>query len=217
MGRRPFLVVFLRAPQRGAVKRRLAAGIGAAAAFQFYASQSRALIRRLGADHRWRLVLAATPDASARRGRFWPTTARGWSRMGQGGGDLGARMARVFERLPPGPVVIVGSDIPGIDAPRIAGAFARLGRHEAVFGPAADGGYWLIGLARRRLAPRALAHRLFRDVRWSGPHALADTRRNLPASAQAPPLSVLEDIDDAAAYRGWAARENPVVRRGRVW
>ena len=126
-------------------------------------------------------------------------------------------MGRVFERLPPGPVVIVGSDIPGIDTSLVSLAFARLGRHEVVFGPAADGGYWLIGLARRRLAPRALARRLFRDVRWSGPHALADTRRNLPSGAEAPPLVVLEDIDDAAAYRRWAARENPVVRRGRVW
>jgi rSAM/selenodomain-associated transferase 1 len=217
VARRPFLVVFLRAPQRGAVKRRLAAGIGAAAAFQFYASQSRALIRRLGADRRWRLVLAATPDAPARRGRFWPATARNWSRLPQGTGDLGARMARVFERLPPGPAVIVGSDIPGIDAGLIAEAFARLARHEAVFGPAADGGYWLIGLARRKLAPRALARRLFRGVRWSGPHALADTRRNLPKGAEAPSLLTLEDVDDAASFRRWAARENPVVRRGRVW
>jgi hypothetical protein len=206
VARRASLVVFLRAPQRGAVKRRLAAGIGAAGAYRFYASQSRAVIRRLGADHRWCLVLAATPDALARRGRFWPATARGC-----------ARMTRVFENLPPGPVVIVGSDIPGIDAGVVARAFARLARFEAVFGPAADGGYWLIGLARRRLAPRALAHRLFRGVRWSGPHALADTRRNLPAGAEAPPLAVLEDVDDVAAYRRWAARENPVVRRGRVW
>jgi hypothetical protein len=203
VARRASLVVFLRAPQRGAVKRRLATGIGAAAAFRFYAAHSRALIRRLGADHRWRLVLAATPDALARRGRFWPATSRGWSRVGQGGGDLGARMARMFESLLPGPVVIVGSDIPGIDASLVARAFDRLGRHEAVFGPAADGGYWLIGLARRRLVPSALARRLFRGVRWSGPHALADTRRNLPAGAEAPPLAVLEDVDDAPSFRRW--------------
>jgi hypothetical protein len=214
VARRAFLVVFLRAPQRGAVKRRLAAGIGGAAAFRFYASQSRTLIRRLGDDHRWSLVLAATPDALARRGRFWPATSRGWSRVGQGGGDLGARMARMFERLPPGPVVIVGSDIPGIDASLVARAFDRLGRHEAVFGAADDGGYWLIGLARRRLAPRALARRLFRGVRWSGPHALADTRRNLPAGAEAPPLAVLEDVDEAVAHARWAERQNPVARRG---
>jgi hypothetical protein len=111
-------------------------------------------------------------------------------------------------------VVIVGSDIPGIDASLVARAFDRLGRHEAVFGAADDGGYWLIGLARRRLAPRALARRLFRGVRWSGPHALADTRRNLPAGAEAPPLAVLEDVDEAVAHARWAERQNPVARRG---
>lgn len=196
------LVIFLRAPRRGAVKRRLAAAIGDRNACAFYTRQSAALVRRLGADRRWRTVLAVTPDADA-RARFWP---RRFARTGQGGGDLGARMARVFETLPSGPVVLVGSDIPDIGAHHIARAFDVLARHEAVFGPAADGGYWLVGLARRRLHPRALARRLFRGVRWSGPHALADTRANLPAGAEGPGLETLHDVDDAADYAAWTAR-----------
>lgn len=208
-GRRPVLVIFLRAPQRGAVKRRLAAGIGAAAAFRFYDAESRALVRRLAADRRWRTVLAATPDGLARRGRFWPPTRPRWARGAQGRGDLGRRMARSFLAAPPGPVVLVGADIPGIAPAHIAEAFRRLAVHEAVFGPAADGGYWLIGLARRRLRPRALLRRLFRAVRWSSADALADTRANLPARAEAPPLGVLEDVDDAAAFaRFRRARES---------
>lgn len=203
---RPVLVIFARAPQRGAVKRRLAAGIGDAAAFRFHLDQSRALIRALGSDHRWRLVLAATPDRLALRGRFWSPTARPLARRAQGRGDLGARMARLFEKLPAGPVVIVGTDIPGVASAHIDEAFRRLAVHEAVFGPAADGGYWLVGLARRRLRPRALAHRIFRAVRWSSAHALADTRANLPRGAEAPALVTLEDVDDRAAYRRFRAR-----------
>lgn len=199
MRRQASLVLFLRAPRRGAVKRRLAADIGAAAAFRFYRDESRALIRRLGADRRWRLVLAVTPDGLARRGRFWPRGARGGTRLAQGQGDLGPRMARVFERLPPGPVVLIGSDIPGIGRDDIAGAFAALARFEAVFGPAADGGYWLVGLARRRLS-RRFARNLFADVRWSSAHALADTRANLPRGAEAPALRIMEDIDDGRAF-----------------
>ncbi len=200
MTRRPVLVIFLRAPQHGAVKRRLAAGIGESAAFSFYRSQVRDIIRRLGQDRRWQTVLAVTPDRLSRHGRFWPALARPFGTRAQGGGDLGARMARLFTALPPGPVVIVGADIPGIRADHVAEAFRRLDRFEAVFGPAADGGYWLIGLARRRLAPRALCRRLFANVRWSSPNALADTRANLPARAEAPPLGVLEDVDDRAAW-----------------
>jgi rSAM/selenodomain-associated transferase 1 len=194
---RATLIIFLRAPQSGAIKRRLARDIGDGAAQRFYAATSRALIRRLGADHRWRTVLAVTPDAFARRARFWP---RDTARIKQGQGDLGARMGRVFEQLPPGPAVLIGSDSPAIRSHHVAGAFAALARHEAVFGPAVDGGYWLVGLARRRYGARTLTRRMFGDVRWSGPHALADTKAGLPAGAEAPPLDVLEDIDDAAGY-----------------
>ncbi len=197
MARAAQLVIFLRAPQRGAVKRRLAREVGARAAHAFYAATARGLIRRLDVPRRWRLVLAVTPDRLA-GARFWP---RAVPRIAQGPGDLGARMGRVFERLPPGPVVIVGSDIPAIARRHIADAFATLARREAVFGPAADGGYWLIGLARRRLAPEALARRLFRGVRWSSRHALADTRANLPRGAEGPPVATLEDVDSAASLK----------------
>lgn len=199
-GRVPQLVIFLRAPQRGAVKRRLAEGIGARAAYQFYRTNATALIRRLGGGGRWRGVLALTPDALARSARLFGDAGRGWARMAQGRGDLGRRMARVIGRLPPGPVVIVGGDIPAIERPHIEAAFRTLARCEAVFGPAHDGGYWLIGLARRRHRGPALLRRLFRGVRWSGPHALADTRANLPPGSEGPELPVLHDIDDAASF-----------------
>ncbi|WP_425283593.1 DUF2064 domain-containing protein [Methyloceanibacter stevinii] len=50
--------------------------------------------------------------------------------------------------MPPGPVVLVGSDIPRISRAHIAEAFRLLGNADAVFGPAQDGGYWLVGFKR---------------------------------------------------------------------
>lgn len=196
MRRARHLVIFLRAPQRSAVKRRLARDIGGPAAFHFYQNLSRALVRRLGTDRRWRTVLAVTPDTLARTARFWPS---GPARMGQGHGDLGARMARVMDQLPPGPVVVIGSDIPGITPALIMEAFDRLEKNEAVFGPSHDGGYWLVGLARKRRRARGL----FRNVRWSTARALEDTRANLAPGMEAPALVPLEDVDDAAGYRRW--------------
>ncbi|MGH7002427.1 MAG: DUF2064 domain-containing protein, partial [Alphaproteobacteria bacterium] len=70
------------------------------------------------------------------------------------------------------------------------------GRHTAVFGPAEDGGYWLIGQRRLRAMPD-----LFRNVRWSGPHALADTLANLRAGTNHGLVARLADVDDGAAYR----------------
>lgn len=119
--------------------------------------------------------------------------------MRQREGDLGARMQRLFARLPPGPVVIVGSDIPSIRPAHIQAAFGLLGPADAVFGPAEDGGYWLVGLKR---TPRVLAP--FARVRWSGPHALADTRANLKRKrvALAPRLGDVDRAEDLRRERG---------------
>lgn len=190
---RRHVVVFLRAPRLGRVKSRLAAGIGDLSALRFYRETSTQLLRSLARDRRWRLELWVTPERVRVR---WPVAA---SRRGQGSGDLGRRMARVFTTLPPGPAVIIGSDIPELRPAHIVAAFRALGGAEAVFGPAADGGYWLVGLRRRPRVPRGL----FERVRWSSPQALADTLAGLPGGMSVAMLETLADIDDAADYARW--------------
>jgi rSAM/selenodomain-associated transferase 1 len=206
-GRR--LVIMAREPRAGAVKTRLAREIGAAAALRFYRAATMNMLRRLSHDPRWRTVLAVAPDGAI-ASPVWPP---GVVRMGQGSGDLGSRMQRVFSRLPPGPVVIAGTDIPEIRAAHIARAFALLGRHDAVFGPAEDGGYWLVGLRR---SPRV--RQIFAGVRWSSPHALAGTRANLGRASIAL-LKILEDVDERESHRrlaGAAARVVPPPRSKRL-
>lgn len=100
-------------------------------------------------------------------------------------------MARVFREFPPGPVIIIGADIPGITPQIIADAFAVLGPNDAVFGPADDGGYWLVGLKRTRPVPRVF----MRDVRWSTEHALADTKAGLPRGWRMGEVAILRDVD----------------------
>jgi hypothetical protein len=186
--RRPTLILFARAPRLGTVKRRLARGIGQPAALRFHRGQLGALCRGLGRDRRWRTVLAVTPDGTARRGTRWPP---GLPREPQGSGDLGARMGRALARHRP-LAVLIGCDIPGIRAADIAAAFRALrAGAPAVFGPAEDGGYWLVGLgARRPPAP-------FARVRWSTAHTLADTRANIRGSAARPVVLLrrLRDVD----------------------
>lgn len=192
------LVVFVRTPQVGRVKTRLAADIGAVAAAAFQRHATRAQLRRLAGDRRWRTVLAVTPDGDSARPRLWP---RGCARMAQGGGDLGARMGRAMDAVGPGAVVLVGSDVPDIRPHHVAGAFRLLGRLDAVFGPARDGGYWLVGLARRRRTAD-----LFKGVRWSSRHALADTVANLGSDRSVGFVETLDDIDDGAALARWRER-----------
>lgn len=189
----PRLVVMAKSPVAGRVKRRLARDIGDVAAIRFYRGILARTVLRLGADPRWRTYLAVTPD-TAMAASCWPSLGN-VMRIPQGAGDLGARMQALFDGLPPGPVIIVGSDIPAIRSSHIAGAFKLLAGSDAVFGPAPDGGYWLVGLKRspRRLVP-------FAGVPWSTDKALAATLANLCGKnvAFAPRLS---DVDTKEDYR----------------
>ena len=182
------LVVMAKVPVAGRVKTRLAHDIGIAVATRFVRAATARLLRRVAREAPWETTLAVAPDIGV-RARVWPC---GIARVPQGGGDLGARMQRVMERTAPGPVVIIGTDVPGIRPGHVRAAFRLLGRHDAVFGPARDGGYWLVGLKRRPHVPR-----LFASVRWSSPHALADTLRNARGLSVAR-LEVLCDVDTAA-------------------
>jgi len=180
------LVIMARAPRLGAGKRRLARDVGALAAWRFQRRMLRQVLRRLGDDPRWTTWLAVTPDRAVRM----PAHRAGRTRViPQGAGGLGARMERLLRAGPPGPMVVVGSDIPDLGAGHVAQAFRALGRHDWVFGPAVDGGYWLVG-ARRRRAP----WRTFDAVRWSSRHALADSLANLKG-ARVALLEALHDVD----------------------
>jgi len=190
MSLRPTLVIFAKQPVMGRVKTRLAAEVGPVAATAFYRRNLARVCRRLAADPRWRTLVAVTPDGSR------PAETQGVPHIGQGPGDLGARMQRMFDTLMPGPVVIVGSDIPGIARADIADAFAALATADAVMGPSGDGGYWLIGQRRR---PCVL--RLFEDVRWS----VAETGQDTLARLEGQGASVAfvrqrNDVDTAADY-----------------
>lgn len=189
------LVVFAKAPRLGRVKSRLAKDIGPVAAWAFYRRTLASVLRRLRGGGRWQAWIAVTPDAGVARQALWPA---GWNIFPQGDGDLGARMDRAMRLLPPGPVVIVGTDVPGLRRRHVEAAFAALGHYDAVFGPASDGGYWLVGLRRR---PHVV--RLFKNVRWSSEYALADTLANLGPGQTAADLDVLEDVDDGAALARW--------------
>src|ERR1700730_2168479 len=110
---RRHLVLFVRAPQLGSGKRRLAREIGDAATVRFERLMIALLLRRLAADRRWRLRIAVTPDKAGHHARHW---RRGIETAGQGGGDLGVRMRRALAACPPGPGGLLGGEIPALRA-----------------------------------------------------------------------------------------------------
>ena len=173
------VIVFARAPRLGTVKRRLARDTGDRAALRFHSATLTTLLRSLRKDRRFRTVLAMTPDRAIPKD------------IPQGRGDIGQRMDRACRRFKKGNVLIIGCDIPDANAADARAAFKALGRAGAVFGPAEDGGYWLVGMGPRRPA------RPFANARWSTEHALSDTLANF-AGRKVACVRTLRDVDTAA-------------------
>lgn len=189
------LVIFARAPETGRVKKRLGIEIGMMEAARFYRRILDEQIRRMARDPRWTVWLFITPDTALVHSAWHlvPVARRKPQRQG----DLGRRMKLPFATLPPGPVVLVGSDIPAMHPCHVARAFDLLGRHDLVFGPARDGGFWLVGARRVRPLP----YSLFAGVHWSTSTTLAETLAGLPTHVTTALADTLDDVDDAEALR----------------
>lgn len=185
------VVILAKAPVLGTVKTRLARDIGAAAALALYREMLFGVVARLSRQD-WRVLLAVTPDESADQPALWPG---GVARIPQGDGDLGARMLRALARAREKenrPVLVVGSDIPGLGPAQVRRAFAALADRPLVFGPATDGGFYLVG------ARGPLPAGLFRGVVWSTGTVLRDALATCPPGSAAL-IDALDDLDDSAA------------------
>ena len=192
-----------KAPVPGLAKTRLIPALGADGAAALAARMLQHTLAEALAAGLGPVTLCAAPDA-AHAAFAELVDARPIALADQGSGDLGARMQRAFERALArhAGALLIGTDAPALDAAVLRMACARLQDHDAVVGPAHDGGYVLIGL--RRAEPR-----LFADMPWSTPQVLALTRERLrEAGLRWAELAPLHDVDEPAdlvhlAGRGW--------------
>ena len=168
------LLIFAKAPVPGRVKTRLAGRLGARGAARCYRQLLRRTLALARAARLCPVELWCAPDA---RHGFFAACRReyGVRLRRQCAGDLGKRMSHAFERVSTGSgyAVLIGGDCASVGPAELRAAFGQLAAgRDAVLGPAADGGYVLLGL--RRPCPS-----LFRGIAWSTPAVLAATRRRL--------------------------------------
>lgn len=172
-------------PRPGQVKTRLGQDIGMLDAARWYRRHSDLLFRDIH-DPRWTTVAATTPTRTQLR----PGGAE--IIVDQGKGDLGRRMMRML-RMAPAKSVLIGSDILDVTPARIARAMGLLADHDAVLGPAVDGGFWLIGFRH----PKRMPPSLLDGVLWSTPDAMEQTAKRLPGRvAYADKLRDVDTVDD---------------------
>jgi rSAM/selenodomain-associated transferase 1 len=185
------VIVFAKAPVPGGVKTRLIPRLGARGAASLHAALVERALETACAAQVGRVELCCAPDASH---PFFAACAQRFAvaLTTQTAGDLGARMHAAFERVLPdfGNALLIGSDCPALTPEylRAAGAAIQSG-HDAVLGPAEDGGYVLVGLART-------SPRVFDDIAWGGPDVMRDTRARLDALGwRWHELAALWDVD----------------------
>ena len=168
--RKNTLIIFARYPRAGEVKTRLGAEIGMEKAAEVYRQLAEGTFAIAGElAGMVRSCLFYEPSASIHEMRKW--VGDGLELFPQEGEDLGERMRNVFRKVfdeGANASLIVGTDIPDLDAGLVRKGFEHLEREPVVVGPSVDGGYYLLGMQKG-------VGDLFSGVRWSSQHVLADT------------------------------------------
>lgn len=187
------ILFFVRLPEPGRVKTRLAASVGDEAAAELYGCFAGDMLETLRSAQAPLTCVAAPPERAGE--------VRAWlgcrECVPQEGPDLGARMKNAFEQAfarGARRVVLVGSDLPDLPVGHVERAFGLLESHGAVLGPAEDGGYYLIGFTREGFVPEA-----FVGPDWGGDTVYAKTLGILRARGVEPGLApAWRDVDTAA-------------------
>jgi rSAM/selenodomain-associated transferase 1 len=188
MQKKQLLIVFVKNIVLGKVKTRLAKTIGHTGAFNVY-------------KQLFDITLNETLKLDCTRHIYfsdvilnepWPND----SKFVQSGFDLGERMANAFKKgfeLGYQNIILIGSDLPDISDTIINSGFSELRKHNTVFGPALDGGYYLVGM--NQFTPQ-----IFKNKTWSQPGLLDDTLKELGrlnlSTGKTKPLNDIDNIDD---------------------
>jgi rSAM/selenodomain-associated transferase 1 len=194
-------VIFTRAPRQGRVKTRIAKDLGDARALAIHRELTERTLAAARGLRDAQVVVAHTPADAGDEMRAWLGDDLGYEP--QRGRDLGQRMAAAIDaRLSSGSsrVVVVGSDVPDLTTAILDEAFTSLHASDVVIGPAADGGYYLIGM-------KALHRSLFERIPWSSAETLARTLAAIrDAGLGVHLLEILRDVDTVVDWRDWARR-----------
>jgi rSAM/selenodomain-associated transferase 1 len=179
------LIIFVRNPELGKVKTRLAKAIGDKKALLVYQDL---LLHTMSVTKKVDCDKFVFYDNNIALNDIWSCNL--FNKKIQFGADLGAKMQNAFQELFDlgyKNCLIVGSDLFDLQAQHINEAFHKLESNEVVIGPAEDGGYYLLGL--KKIIPA-----LFSDKNWGTKTVLKDTLKDL-SSCSIGFLEILNDID----------------------
>jgi len=185
------VILFVKLPEKGRVKSRLAQRMNEDLVLRFYENMVLDTIDMLTRGRFPFRVCFTPPDAGD---RILEWLGQGYRAFPQNGDDLGDRMENAFEHVfseGAEDALLIGSDIPGLTFEVMDEAFNALLKNEAVIGPAGDGGYYLIGFKKGPFEPV-----IFHDMVWSTKTVFRETMDKLhDASLKVHVLPELTDVD----------------------
>ena len=187
----PRVVLFTRYPEPGRAKTRLIAALGAERAAQLHRLLTERAVQAVRSSG-LKLELRTTGAPTAAFAEWLGPL----SLVDQGEGDLGERLERAG---PPYPTIFIGSDAPDLTPDLLRRAAQALDKAAAVIGPAADGGYWLLGLSRA-------VDGVFNGVDWGTSVVFGQTMERIAAAgidpAVLPELADCDRPEDLARWPG---------------
>lgn len=196
---REAIAVFAKFPEPGRVKTRLIPGLGADGAAALHDQMVRHTLDRVGELCLAREVEARVFSAGVEPARFADHFKVHIPCVPQTDADLGTRMHTAFQHMlrDASSAIIIGTDCPDISQGLLGMAFDAMKCSDLVLGPAADGGYYLIGL--RRPVPA-----LFENMEWSTASVLSETlARAATLGLRVRTLPTLSDVDDPDDVAAW--------------
>jgi uncharacterized protein len=193
------VLLFVRAPEKGMVKTRLARVLGEEAALEHYKDFVEKEMETLSEGNFDTAVCYCPPESKAVVEKWLGVDRK---LIPQSGKDLGERMADAFSNafsMGYRKVLLIGSDLPDLPLAIICEAFEELDRADAVVGPALDGGYYLIGFCRGSYSKNA-----FRDIPWGESSVFGKTLLRFGEESlryhELPPWRDIDDYGDLLWY-----------------
>ena len=182
------IIIFVRNPEMGKVKTRLAATVGAAAALHVYKKLLQHTLQQTKLADADKFVFYANNITA---NDIWQEAA--YIKLQQQQGNLGAKMEAAFNVIFSkgySRVLIIGSDCPHLNPQHVTEAFRQLQQNDVAIGPATDGGYYLLGM-KRLYAP------LFENIEWSPSNVYKSTLEKIGSlGLHSQSLEALTDVDE---------------------
>ncbi len=185
------LIIFLKYPQAGKVKTRLAKDVGNQRAAEIYSEMSKTIVDNVSGSSEYQTAIFFDPPEKENEIRNW--IGKKEVRFSpQRGETLGDKMSNAFKEVFSSEskrVVIIGTDCPDVTSGTIAQALDSLEEVDVVLGPAADGGYYLLGLNNH-------VPEIFGGIEWSTERVLNQTLERIKEKKLSfELLETLKDID----------------------